>query len=86
MRKHLFKCLEKGALTMFPLGKKTNRVKQIKSFDFIELYCNCLPELPGEMVECSDYKHWYHVDCVSVPQEALDNTATPWFCSLCQHH
>ena len=90
MRKHLYNCLEKGELTMFPLGKKTRRVKPIKSIksvDFIELYCTCrMPQLPGEMVECSDCKDWYHVDCVSVPQEALDNTATPWFCSLCQHH
>ena len=83
MRKHLYNCLEKGELTMFPLGKKTRRVKPITSVDFIELYCTCrMPQLPGEMVECSDCKDWYHVGCVSVSQKALDNTATPWFCSL----
>ncbi len=87
MRKHLFTCLEKGVLTPFPLGRKTHRVKHIKSVDVIKVYCMCrMSELPGGMVKCSDCEHWYHVDCVSVPRKALDNTATPWFCSLCQHH
>ena len=57
MRKYLYNCLEKGELTMFPLGKKTRRVKPIKSVDFIELYCTCrIPQLPGEMVNAVTVK------------------------------
>ena len=44
--------------------------------DLIELFCICpMPEIPP-MVECSRciVTGSYHVSCVSVPQEALDDS------------
>ena len=84
MRKHLYECLNKGELTMFPLVRRSRR-SHVKSFVFIQLYCTCrMPELRGEMLECSGCKQWYHVDCVSVPKVALEDSKIPWFCPQCQ--
>ena len=77
MRKHLHECPNKGELTMFPSVRRSRR-SHVKSFDFIQSYCTCrMPELPREIVECSDCEQWYHVDCVSVPKVALEDSNIP---------
>lgn len=84
MRKHLYKCLSRGELSMFPLLKsRLQRDVGVKSKDHIELFCTCrMPEIPP-MVECSKCKEWYHVHCVEVPQAALDNSSLEWACPAC---
>ena len=29
---------------------------------------------------------WYHISCVRVPQNALDDTSIPWYCKQCQRY
>ena len=80
MRRHLYKCLTEGKMLMFP--QKQRRTSR-KSEDSIELFCIChMPEIPP-MVECSQCSNWYHVSCVSVPQEALDDSSIEWICQNC---
>ena len=38
----------------------------------------------GDMVACSECKSWYHVHCVSVPKEALEDKKVIWQCEECQ--
>ena len=62
-----------GKMSMFP-QKQRRTSRFVKSEDSIELFCIChMPEIPP-MVECSQCSNWYHVSCVSVPQEALDHS------------
>ena len=73
MQRHLFRCLVDRKMAMFP-HTKTRRGGHVHSSEEIELYCTCrMPEVPP-MVECTEYKLWYHVDCVTVPKEALENS------------
>ena len=83
MRKHLYECLNKAELTMFPLVKSKQQSRSaVKSEDYIELFCIChMPEILP-MVECSNCKKWYHVHCTYV-QAALDNTSVEWTCPAC---
>ena len=37
----------------------------------------------GDMVACSECKSWYHVHCVSVPKEALEDKKVRWLCEEC---
>ena len=37
----------------------------------------------GEMVACSGCKQWYHVYCVSIPKEALENKKVRWLYEEC---
>ena len=75
MRKHLYTCLQKGQLVMFPTMKERRVPVKVKSRDEIDIYCECrMPELRNvEMVEC----------CVHVPQSALVDKNTKWFCNSC---
>ena len=83
MRDHLWRCLESGKLTMFPLVKCRMPRKVVRHVDIIELYCSCqMPEVPP-MVECSKCKEWYHIKCVSVPKRALENQSIDWYCKNC---
>ena len=82
IRRHLYKCLMEGKMSMFPQKQRwTSRL--VKSEDSIELFCIChMPEIPP-MVECSQCSNWYHVSCVCVPQEALDDSSIEWICQNC---
>lgn len=82
MRRHLYECLTKQEMSMFP-HKPRRITRMVKQEDTLELFCTCrMPEIPP-MVECSRCCNWYHVNCVSVPQEALDNSSTEWICQYC---
>ena len=75
MRRYLHKCLTEGKMLMFPQKQKqTSRL--VKSDDSI---VSAITEIPP-MVECSN---WYHVSCVSVPQEALDESNIEWIRQNC---
>ena len=83
MRKHLYECQNNGKLTMFPLLKPIRQGGLVRSRESMELFCTCrMPEIPP-MVECSTCGEWYHVQCVSVPEEALEDSSTEWRCANC---
>ena len=85
MRPHLANCLEKNALTPFPVKRKRRNACKVKSTITIPVYCTCrLPTLKDcTMIQCSKCCGWYHVDvCVNVPQEVL-GSSKKWFCSAC---
>ena len=82
MRQHLYNCLKLGKITMFPAVPR-KIIRHIKSTEKIPVFCSCrLPEMVS-MVECSKCNEWYHTDCVSVPDVALNNTTVEWFCNQC---
>ena len=85
MRKHLYACLQKGRITMFPTMKERRIPEKVKCRDEIKIYCECrMPELRNvEMVECNGCKEWYHVHCVCVPHVALKDKNIKWFCFSC---
>ena len=81
MRDHLCHILESGQVTMFPLLKRRMSRKEVQRVEIVELYCTCrMPEAPPPMVECTKYKKWYHIKCVSVPKRALENKNAEWNC------
>jgi hypothetical protein len=85
MRKHLYTCLQKGQIVMFPTLKERRVPVKIKNGDEIDIYCEYrMPDLRNvEMVECCKCKEWYHVHCVSVPHSALADKKFKWFCNSC---
>ena len=49
----------------------------------LNFLCICyMPEIPP-IVECSQCSNWFYVICVSVPQEALDDSSIDWICQNC---
>ena len=81
MRKHLYKCLDKGHMEMFP-HKEVQSHSKIASIDYI---CVCrMPEINGvDMVECCKCAEWYHLSCVDVPKQILEDSCLDWFCPSC---
>ena len=84
MRRHLWQCLEKGKIKMFPfIRRRRSRKRMIRCTQEFQVYCTCrMPEMDECMVECTKCAQWYHVSCVNVPQAVLDSS-TPWFCTKC---
>ena len=84
MRQHLLQCIESGKMTMFPTKSQRRVKKMIKATEKIKVYCFCrLPELNKTMIDCCACNLWYHLSCVTVPTNAL-NEDTTWYCSLCK--
>ena len=79
-RKHLYDCLVKGELTLFPIVKERIPKKIIKSTDTI---CKCRMPEHSNMVQCCQCDEWYHTECVYVPKTALEHSNEPWFCDKC---
>ena len=81
MRKHLYKCITNGCLTIFPA--KPRKCRGVISTDILELYCSCrMPEIIP-MVMCTRCEEWYHNECVCVPKVTLENSSVPWYCTKC---
>ena len=80
-RKHLYDCLIKGVLTMFPVARRKHSTGA-NSSDTIPVYCHCrMPEITP-MVKCSLCKEWYRTECVDVSEDALNDSDLEWFCNL----
>ena len=58
MRSNLYKCLQKGELTIFPIVKERVPKKAVKSTDTIPVFCDCLMPEDNSMVQCSEYELW----------------------------
>ena len=83
MRRHLYSCLNKGRLEMFPILER--KKPAISSTDILPVHCLCnMPEIVGaDMAECSKCTKWFHVTCVNVPKEIFSDSTISWFCPLC---
>ena len=43
-----------------------------------------MPEIVGvDMVQCGKCSEWFHVHCVHVPSEVIEESNVDWFCYLC---
>ena len=82
MHQHLYECLQQEDLTPFPL-RRERRSKEIKFSDNIKVFCICQMPQTGLMVMCSKCHNWFHVGCVTPPQEVIKNTHIKWFCHDC---
>ena len=82
IRKHLYKCLNEGNITQFPLLKRRRGERKSETFS---VYCVCrMPEcLEKDMVKCSACLQWYHIQG-SVPEDALQDLDVHWHCHVCQ--
>ncbi len=61
MRVHLWQCLERGEMRMFPVLRK-HRVKK-SSVKEVAVYCKC--RMPCDhMIECTKCKEWFQIDTV----------------------
>ena len=85
MRRHLYQCLTQGKMEQFPMLKSNGAEAKINSEDIIKVYCSCrMPEVDGiDMVQCNQCQEWFHLGCVAVPDEAMSDSATEWFCPTC---
>lgn len=82
MREHLLSCIEKGQLLKFP--QRARRRPKPALIDHFPIFCVCRLGYNGEeMVECSTCQNWYHVACVHVPLNLLQNKELPWSCAAC---
>ena len=90
MRKHLWKCLDRKKIEMFPVKKLRRSTAKVKSTDFVPIFCLCrMPELPNtQWIECPKCKEWFHLEtCVQVPTSNLaptGNCVDDWYCNACQ--
>ena len=93
MRSHLMACLEKGAMSEFPLKsqkllkrnlgkKKPNNITTTE----IELLCVCnMPECVENMVECVICQKWYHYTCVQAPAN-ISQVSSEFECMFCERN
>ena len=77
MRAHVYECLQKGELTIFPVVKERVPKKAVKSTDTISVFCDCRMPEDDSMVQC-ECEQWYHIHCVDVPKQALEDSKEPW--------
>ena len=84
-RSPLYQCFIEGKMTIFPCIKE-RRDEEIFREDTIEVEdkFRMLYSSIGDMAACSECKHWCHVDCVSVPKEALEDKKVRWLYEECQ--
>ena len=84
MRRHLFHCFTKCALTPFPM--KTKRAPKPTKIESIDIHCYCrMPELNVEMIECTKcFKWYYNICCADIPKECLDISGAQWLCTTCE--
>ena len=83
MRRHLYRCLENGAMENFPIVKQRQPKNRIKSTHSFTVHCTCRMPEDRNMVECCGCRQWYHVPCVNVPLKALEDSNEPWYCEKC---
>ena len=88
MRRHLWKCLERRQMSMFPVKKIRRGTPTVKTTEDVEVFCVCrMPDMRSDddkWIECTKCKEWYHVDtCVKVSESVLQAVKEPWFCGNC---
>ncbi len=70
-----------GKCTPFPQKLRASKGQQLKAKDDFEIHCYCrMPELENiGMIDCTNCSQWFHLDCDSVPAEALNNPSMAGF-------
>ena len=84
LRKHLVHCIENQHMSLFPrTHRRVNFYKSVKTLT-VPIYCVCrMPNDNNPYVQCNHCKEWYHLDCVNVPETAVQNDK-PWVCIKCK--
>ena len=84
MRSHMYECFREGKMRIFPWIKERKDREKFRE-DSIKVYCKCrMPSSSiGDMVACSECKKCYHIHCVSVPKEALEDKKVRLLCEKC---
>ena len=68
---------------MFPVVKERVPKKAVKLTDTIPVFCDCRMLEDNSMVQCSECEQWYHIHCVDVPKQALEDSNEPSLCNTC---
>ncbi len=84
MRQHLLACIEGNEMKPFP--STSGRKPKTPQTEVLPIYCICrLPKYHGSrMIVCSTCNEWYHIDCVEVNDEYLQDLKLDWFCIKCK--
>ena len=83
MRGHLYRCLKKGRMTLFPHKTIVNPTSPVTQKEDLPIFCICRMPEQGEMVECSNCQEWFHVSCEVIPKKAIEESKVEWLCSNC---
>ena len=75
IRKHLYDYFKCERISLLPLLKQRRAGSLKKNVDTVPVYCICrMPECCSiDMIECCNCSEWYHVTCVPLVAEALEN-------------
>ena len=65
--------MELNTLVPFQSWKVTQREPEIVLLEKMSIYCVCRQPNDGhKMLQCTNSKEWFHVNCVSAPKEAIE--------------
>ena len=81
MRQHLFNCLEKQQMSLFPATRRLIDPTSSKT-EIVEVFCKCRLQEAGKMIYCEGCSTWYHSTCEKIPKKAWAKKAN-WLCSSC---
>ena len=82
---HIYRCLEEGKFTMFPISKYRRQMKNkiISQID-ISVYCTCRMPARNPMIECNSCHEWFHIGhCVTVSKSEMGDKCFIWNCNKC---
>ena len=84
MRRHLFECLSKQQLTLFPESQSEETLPRPMQKTFtVKLYCIC--KMPAQfdsvMLSCDLCRQWFHCTCMQIESE---NVPDYWECPGCR--
>ena len=91
LRPHLGMCFESQKILGFPTPVWSRRLgrNRVLHEEKVEIYCVC--RLPwdrhdlkrGALVHCTQCKEWYHMFCMDISQDVIDNPTSGYTCKLC---
>ena len=81
IREHLSKCMEKKALSPFPVAiPQKARSERTFKYIFIEVSCGCKrPDTYQNMIACDNCDRWLHLECAGLSSVPSGD----WFCLNC---
>ena len=81
IREHLSKCMEKKALSPFPVAiPQKARSERTFKYIYIEVSCECKrPDTYQNMIACDNCDRWLHLECAGLSSVPSGD----WFCLNC---
>ena len=84
LRRHLVDCIESQHMSPFPHTERRVPFHKTAKTLTVPIYCVCrLPNDNKPYVQCDHCSEWYHLDCVHVPEKAVEHKES-WFCVKCE--